>query len=179
MDREYDIFERLPESSLVWRASVHGLENVQLKLKELAKQTSNECFAMDMSGHQVVDRVNSAPASTGQAKPLVFQIAYDVKLVAKRAELLRYRGYDVISAIGNESAKILLAAIRHCDIFIVGHAGSDRTREDMVRWLKARFPEVKILALNAPLHQDLPGADYNIVLNGPEKWLAVVDATSG
>ncbi len=40
----------------------------------------------------------------------------------------------------------------------------------MVDWLKAKYPNVKVLALNPP-NQQLPGADYNVVQNGPEKWL--------
>jgi hypothetical protein len=44
----------------------------------------------------------------------------------------------------------------------------------MVNWLKANFPGPKILALNPPDEMNVNGADYNILLNGPEEWLAAV-----
>jgi hypothetical protein len=40
-------------------------------------------------------------------------------------------------------------------------------------YLKAKYPNVKVLALN-PSNQQLPDADYNVVQNGPEKWLPFV-----
>src|SRR6266576_4374557 len=46
MERDYDLFERSQYNSPVWRGSVHGLENARRKLRELAKRTTNECFAI-------------------------------------------------------------------------------------------------------------------------------------
>jgi len=43
----------------------------------------------------------------------------------------------------------------------------------MVDWLKARYPHVKILALNSANHRQLAGADYNAILNGPDEWLSM------
>jgi short-subunit dehydrogenase involved in D-alanine esterification of teichoic acids len=77
--------------------------------------------------------------------------------------------------IGNEAAKVLLSTMQHTDLalFIVGHAAPEQTRKEMVDWLKAKYPNVKVLALNPP-NQQLPDADYNVVQNGPEKWLPFV-----
>jgi hypothetical protein len=77
--------------------------------------------------------------------------------------------------IGNEAAQVLLSANPHSDLalFIVGHAASERTRKEMVDWLKEKYPNVKVLALNPPNSQ-LPGADYNAIQNGPENWLRFV-----
>jgi hypothetical protein len=33
MNRDYDIFEKLPDGSVVWRAFVPGLENARAKLQ--------------------------------------------------------------------------------------------------------------------------------------------------
>ena len=41
-------------------------------------------------------------------------------------------------------------------------------------WIRAQFPDAKILALNAPVYGALPEADFNFVLNDPEEWLATV-----
>jgi hypothetical protein len=105
----------------------------------------------------------------------IFQIAYTERLRSERAELLIHLGYGVISVIGNESAKILLNGIQHTDLalFIVGHAASEQTRTEMVDWLKAKYPSVRILALNPP-NEQLLRADYNVVQNGPENWLPFV-----
>jgi hypothetical protein len=47
-NRDYDIFEELPDGSTVWRACVFGMENVELKFRELAHETSNRVFAISL-----------------------------------------------------------------------------------------------------------------------------------
>ena len=47
-NRDYDIFEEFPDGSCVWRACVFGMENVELKFRELAKETSNRIFATSL-----------------------------------------------------------------------------------------------------------------------------------
>jgi hypothetical protein len=42
MEREYDLFERLPNGDLLCRMSVTGHENAIQQLRELAATTSNE-----------------------------------------------------------------------------------------------------------------------------------------
>src|SRR5579864_6038072 len=110
-----------------------------------------------------------------RATKRIFQIAYTEQLRSERAELLTRLGYGVISVIGNESAKVLLSTIQHTDLalFIVGHAASEQTRTEMVDWLKSKYPNVRILALNPP-NEELLGADYNVIQNGPDKWLPFV-----
>ena len=71
---------------------------------------------------------------------------------------------------------IVLSSPQHCDLFIVGDAAPEQTRKEMVDWLKARYPDVKILALNQAEHRQLAGADYNATLNGPTEWLSMVTA---
>jgi hypothetical protein len=176
MERDYDLFERSQDNSLVWRGSVRGLENARRKLQELATRTTNECFAIYTPTRQIVALVNIAQAGQLRAKRVVFQIAYDEHRLVKRTELLRENGYEVVSVVGNEAAKIVLSSWQHCDLFIVGHAAPEQTRKEMVDWLKARYPRVKILALNPADHGKLAGADYNAILNGPGEWLSVVTA---
>jgi len=95
-------------------------------------------------------------------------------LLTTRAELLKNRGYEVSSALGNNDAQRVLANGETYGFFIVGHAAAKETREEMVRWLKTNFPDTKILALNPPHQTNLSEADYNLVLNGPEEWLSIV-----
>ena len=176
MDRDYDLFERLQDNSLVWRGSVHGLENARRKLQKLAKRTTNECFATFTATRQIVALVNIAQTGQLPAKRVVFQIAYDEQQLFTRTELLRQNGYEVVSVVGNEAAKTVLSSRQDCDLFIVGHAALEQARKEMVDWLKTRYPHVKILALNPSDHQQLAGADYNSKLNDPNEWLSVVTA---
>jgi hypothetical protein len=114
-----------------------------------------------------------------QGKGRIFQIAYDRTLLIIRAELLKNRGYEVASVVGNDEAKHVLAKGEKYRLFIVGHAAPRKQRESMVRWLKANFPEVKVLAFNPPNNGSLTEADFNFVHNGPEEWLAAVGSVSG
>jgi hypothetical protein len=98
--------------------------------------------------------------------------------LATRAELLKSHGFRVVSALGNEAAKAALATPQDYALFIVGHAASAKVRTEMADWLKAKYPKVGILALNPPYQQQLEPADYNVVLNGPEEWLFVVEAST-
>jgi hypothetical protein len=47
-NRDYDVFEELPDGSTVWRACVFGIGSVELKFRELAKETGNELFALNL-----------------------------------------------------------------------------------------------------------------------------------
>ncbi len=46
VNRDYDIFEELPDGSTIWRACVFGMGNVEQKLRELARETTNKFFAL-------------------------------------------------------------------------------------------------------------------------------------
>ncbi len=176
MERDYHLFERSQDSSLIWHGSVHGLENARRKLQELAKRTTNECFAIYTPTRQIVALLNIAQAGQLRGKRVVFQIAYDEHRLATRTELLRQNGYQVVSVVGNEAAKTVLGSPQHSDLSIVGHAAPEQTRREMVDWLKVRYPRVKILALNSADDRQLADADYNAILNGPDEWLSIVTA---
>lgn len=170
---QYDVFEVLPNGSMEQRASVSGLEAAWQDLYELAKHTSNECFAIHAETRQVVAQVNVPPAIE-RARKVIFQIAYTEALSVLRSEELTRRGYRVTTVVGNDRAKVVLRDFaQHYDLFIIGHAASERSRKEMVSWMRANYPKVRILALN-PTHQPLRGADYNALLGGPESWLHIV-----
>jgi hypothetical protein len=122
-------------------------------------------------------RLRSNAAGLHSDDKRVFQIAYDETLLVSRAELLKSRGYEVSSVLGNDAAKRILDTRDRYRIFIVGHGAPKETREEMVRWLKSNFPNTKILVVNPPSSAILAGADYNVVLNGPEEWLSIVANT--
>lgn len=54
----------------------------------------------------------------------------------------------VESALGNDAAKKALEVGGDYGLFIIGHAGSQEERLEMVRWVRKKFPTIKVLALN-------------------------------
>ena len=123
----------------------------------------------------IVARLN-AGASRGANGNYSFSSYYDDRLTIARAEILILDGYEVVSVAGNEAAKVILSLPQQCDIFIVGHAAPEESRKEIVVWPKAQYPGIRIIALNSPTIRELPGADYNIKLNGPQTWLPVIDS---
>jgi hypothetical protein len=177
VEREYDLFEQMPDGSPMWRGHASGLLEVRRKLTELSKGTLNECFAMHLPTKEVVARINVRTAKG--TKPVVFQITYNSNLGGARAEFFRLHGYEVISAIGNEAARVLLTIPQQFDLFVVGDGAPQEARREMVSWLKANYPNLRILAVNSPAVGALPGADYNARLNGPESLLPLMAAALG
>ena len=63
-NREYFVFEKLPDGSAVWRCCVVGMDNVELKLQDLARDSNNKFFALNLGNrsHPMIrplSRVNS------------------------------------------------------------------------------------------------------------------------
>jgi hypothetical protein len=54
MNHEYDLFEKFPDGSSLWRASVPGLENARLQLRELAQKSKNQFYAIDMIAGKIL-----------------------------------------------------------------------------------------------------------------------------
>jgi hypothetical protein len=48
MHREYDLFEKFPDGSSLWRACVLGLEGTRLHLRELAQKSGNHFYAIEL-----------------------------------------------------------------------------------------------------------------------------------
>jgi hypothetical protein len=105
----------------------------------------------------------------------IFQVAYREEHFVARANLLRCQGYTVTSAIGNEAAKTVLPLLPPVDLFIIGHAAPEQTRLDMVAWLRGRYPQTSILALN-PSHEQLHTLRFNAVHYPPQAWLPLIEA---
>jgi hypothetical protein len=80
----------LPEKNF---PEMHGLVNACRKLQELAKRTTNECFAIYTPTRQIVVLLHIAQAGQLRAMRVVFQIAYDEHHPATRSELLRAQSF--------------------------------------------------------------------------------------
>ena len=167
----FDIF-KVDTGSLRWLEAADDLERATARVKVLAASSPGEYLIFN---HQTGKRVSIKPAP----KRIVFQIGDEEKELNARAELLRRFGHEVISVADNEAAKGALSGVARVDLFIVGHSGPEQTRQEMVAWLKANYPKVKILALNPSTNRELAGADYNVVLNDLNEWLSLVTAAAG
>jgi hypothetical protein len=66
MERDYDIFERLPDASVRCLIRVHGTRHVPKILEERGRQTANECFAMNIRSREIIARVNDKVARRAQ-----------------------------------------------------------------------------------------------------------------
>jgi hypothetical protein len=54
MRRDYDVFEKFPDGSTLWRACVSGRYETQRKMQELRECSENEFFALDIQAHAFV-----------------------------------------------------------------------------------------------------------------------------
>ena len=58
MERDYDLFEVLPDGAVIWKETVSGHENAIQKLRELAKQTANEVRVMHILSNTFIASMN-------------------------------------------------------------------------------------------------------------------------
>ena len=173
----FDIFRVEPSGEVLWVRSAPDLKSARLEVQKLMASSPHQYLIH--SHHTGNDLIVRPPTARRKAKPVIFQIAYDERLMASRAALLKSCGFTVISVLGNEAAQLALEKPQHYDLFMLGHSAAPKDRTEMAEWLKTRYPKVQILALNPPYQQHLAPADYNVVLNGPEEWLFVVEASTG
>jgi hypothetical protein len=54
MKNEYDLFEKFPDGSSLWRDSVAGFEPTRLRLQELAQRSENELYALNSTTGEVL-----------------------------------------------------------------------------------------------------------------------------
>ncbi len=161
----FDIF-KVESDGPRWMEAAENLERAKARVKILATSSPGEYV---IANQDTGEKISIKP----KTKRILFQIGYDEKGINARAELLRRFGHEVISVTNNEAAKIALSAYHDVDLFIVGHLAPEQTRKEMVAWLKANYPKVKIVALN-PSRDQLIGADHNVVLNDRDEWLALL-----
>ena len=64
MQRKYDIFEKMPDGTIMWRESVQGHEEAVRKLKELAACSLNEFQLLHLPTQSLVAIVNPMPGQT-------------------------------------------------------------------------------------------------------------------
>ena len=153
----FDIF-KVESGGLRWMEVAVDLERAKARVKVLGASSPGEYI---IHNHNTGEKISIKPPT----KRIVFQIGYDEKGLNARAELLRRFGHEVISVTQNEAAKVALSSYRDVDLFIVGHTAQERTRKEMVAWLKGNYPNVKIVALNPS--RDAPQIARRLIFPDP------------
>jgi hypothetical protein len=75
MRHEFDIFEKFPDGSSLWRVCVSGKYDSQRKVAELAEQSENEFFAIDIQVGEVLPFKLAGSNSREQIKKTAKRIA--------------------------------------------------------------------------------------------------------
>lgn len=72
-NRDYDVFEEFADGTTVWRACVFGIASAERKLRELARESNNNFFAINLQDqNQYVIRRHS---EIRPSAPLAQQVA--------------------------------------------------------------------------------------------------------
>jgi DNA-binding NarL/FixJ family response regulator len=107
----------------------------------------------------------------------ILQVAYYPSLLEIRTKLLESSGYQVTSVLGNDNAIALDgAAIATVDLVVVGFSAPHSVRAAMVRWCKAHYPNIPVIALQFHGWEQFPEADVTLS-EDPNVWLAAVANT--
>ena len=54
MKHQYDLFERFPDGSSLWRACVIGLEGTRRHMRDLAQTSPNQFYALHLATGKVI-----------------------------------------------------------------------------------------------------------------------------
>jgi hypothetical protein len=54
MNHKYDLFEKFPDGSSLWRACVIGLEGARRHMSDLAQRSPNQFYAMHLVSGKII-----------------------------------------------------------------------------------------------------------------------------
>jgi hypothetical protein len=169
----FDIFRSETDRGVLWLETAPGLMIAHERVRKLMVSSPADYIILS---HTTGNRIVLKPENFEiQRERKVFQVGYEEQEVSKRAALLKSRGHEITSVIGNDPAIASLSENADYDLIVVGNSAPENLRTELCSWIKSRYPKIPILALNPPYKRQLSGADYNLVLNGPEEWLLVVE----
>jgi hypothetical protein len=69
MKHEYDLFEKFPDGSSLWRDSVRGFETARFRLQKLVQGSENQFYAINLTTGEVL-AINSESDTRGLLAPL-------------------------------------------------------------------------------------------------------------
>lgn len=67
MQRQYDLFEKLPDGSLDFRSTIAGLECAIAALKNLSTHTDNDCVLIYLPTRTVIAMMHGTESSSGDS----------------------------------------------------------------------------------------------------------------
>lgn len=76
MRPDYDIFEKFPDGSFIWRACVSGQFHTRRKMQDLAEHSENEFMAVDIKAGELL------PFILGRVNDSSMQIKNEAKRIA-------------------------------------------------------------------------------------------------
>ena len=171
----FDIFRAEPDRQVLWLEAAPDLVHARERVQAWIAETPAEYIILSQqTGNKIVLNQSNIDASR---KHRILQIAYVDKLMQARATILQARSHAVTSVLGNDEARAALQENADYDMVLLGHAAPQKVRTEMANWIKARFPGLILVSLNPPAGPQLPGADFNLIFNGPEEWLMVLETT--
>jgi hypothetical protein len=68
MKDEYDLFEKFPDGSSLWRDSVIGFETTRLRLQELTQRSENQFYGINLTTGEVLVSVSERNAHDFRAR---------------------------------------------------------------------------------------------------------------
>ena len=91
MRHHYNVFEKFPDGSSIWRGYLSGWYLAQLRMYELAEQSKNEFYAIDIEANSpVTPSVKSASLPTAKARQTDnVRLPFDTPNVSKYLEASR------------------------------------------------------------------------------------------
>ncbi len=54
MNHEYDLFEKFPDGSSLWRDAIPGIQKTQLRLQEMARKSDHQFYAVNLATGEIV-----------------------------------------------------------------------------------------------------------------------------
>jgi hypothetical protein len=104
---------------------------------------------------------------------VIIQIAYDAANLDERSHMLKHRGHEVISILGNSDALRRRDEFKDADLVLIGHAADVAVRRKIAQWLKQSFPAIQLIAIAE--NAEIPEADYTVSPDDPAGLIAAAE----
>ena len=106
----------------------------------------------------------------------ILHVAYDRALLETRHLMLKARGYNVTSALGNEQVMAMTPDdLAGFQVAVIGFSSTHAARSTLVKWFKAQSPQLPVVVLQFHEYERFPLAECTTLSEEPALWLDAVD----
>ncbi len=106
----------------------------------------------------------------------ILHIAYDAGLLETRSLMLKSRGYQVTSALGNKQAMALASGeLDRFDLAVIGFSSTHAARTEVLAWMKSKSARLPVVVLQYHEFEKFPQADCVTMAEDPCVWLDAVE----